>query len=148
MSKRYTNLNNLISDVKSDIDKSLKNEVFDEIRAIELEHVQKDVLDVYSSKDYVRRHQMGIDDPQNIVGVVSGGELVVDNVTPFNSDYFTANKGIGLAELINYGNGRFYYDYPGAFERPRPFIDRARIEVAKSDRVKKALEKGMNKKGW
>ena len=113
-----------------------------------MEHVQKDVLDVYSPKDYVRRHQMGIDDPQNIVGVVSGGELVVDNVTPFNSDYFTANKGIGLAELINYGNGRFYYDYPGAFERPRPFIDRARIEVAKSDRVKKALEKGMNKKGW
>lgn len=148
MSKRYTNLNNLISDVKSDIDKSLKNEVFDEIRAIELEHVQKDVLDAYSPKDYVRRQKMGIDDPQNIVGVVSGGELVVDNVTPFNSDYFTANRGIGLAELINYGNGRFYYDYPGAFERPRPFIDRARIEVAKSDRVKKALKKGMKKKGW
>lgn len=148
MSKRYTNLDNLISDIKSDIEKSLKNEVFEEVRAIELEHVQKDVLDAYSPKDYVRRQKMGIDDPQNIVGVVSGGELVVDNVTPFNSDYFTANKGIGLAELINYGNGRFYYDYPGAFERPRPFIDRARIEVAKSDRVKKALEKGMNKKGW
>ena len=47
MNKRYTNLNNLISDVKSDIDKSLKNEVFDEVRNIELEHVQKDVLDAY-----------------------------------------------------------------------------------------------------
>ena len=55
MGKRYTNLNNLISDVKSDIDKSLKNEVFEEIRAIELEQVQKDVLDAYSPKDYVRR---------------------------------------------------------------------------------------------
>lgn len=53
MNKRYTNLNNLISDVKSDIDKSLKNEVFDEVRNIELEHVQKDVLDAYSPRDYV-----------------------------------------------------------------------------------------------
>ena len=148
MGKRYTNLNNLISDVKSDIDKSLKNEVFDEIRAIELEHVQKDVLDAYSPKDYVRRQKMGIDDPQNIVGVVSGGELVVDNVTAFNPDYFTVNRGIGLAELINYGIGLFYYDFPGSFERPRPFIDRTRIEVAKSDRIKKALEKAMKKKGW
>ena len=86
MGKRYKNLDNLILDVKSDIEKSLKNEVFEEVKEIELEHVQKDVLDVYSPKDYVRRHQMGIDDPQNIVGVVSGGELVVDNVTPFNSD--------------------------------------------------------------
>ena len=106
------------------------------------------MLDAYSPKDYVRRQKMGIDDPQNIVGVVSGGELVVDNVTPFNPDYFTVNRGIGLAELINYGNGHFYYDYPGSFERPRPFIDRTRIEVAKSDRIKKALEKAMKKKGW
>ena len=84
----------------------------------------------------------GFADPGNIEGtLVADGELVVENVTPFNPGYETANSGSGLAGLIEYGDGYqgHTYDYypknkPATYAEPRPFMEDTR------DIVKRGLK--------
>lgn len=152
MSKKntYYDIDELLNDIRSDIEETLKDEVFDEVREIELEHIERDILSAYTPKIYERRTSGGIDDPRNIVGYVKDMQLSVDNITEFNSGYGTKHRGTGLAQLINDGdsfNG-YFYDYPGEFNQPRPFIDNTILEVEKTDRVENALEKGMRKRKY
>ena len=146
----YDDIDELLNDIRSDIEETLKDDVFDEVREIELEHIERDVLSAYTPKIYERRTSGGIDDPKNIVGYVKDMQLSVDNITQFNTGYGTKHRGTGLAQLINDGdsfNG-YFYDYPGEFNQPRPFIDNTIIEVEKTDRVENALEKGMRKRKY
>lgn len=146
----YDDIDELLNDIRSDIEETLKDDVFDEVREIELEHIERDVLSAYTPKIYERRTSGGIDDPKNIVGYVKDMQLSVDNITQFNTGYGTKHRGTGLAQLINDGdsfNG-YFYDYPGEFNQPRPFIDNTIIEVEKTDRVESALEKGMRKRKY
>ena len=134
---------------KSDVDDVLSKEVFDEVRDIEMEHIQTDVFSQYTPKIYERRSNGGIDDPRNIVGYEKRMHLSVVNEAQFNDDYGTYNHGYGLPQLINDGDSRngFYYDFPGVYNAPRPFIDNAVEEVERSERVDFAFEDGMKKRG-
>lgn len=146
----YDDIDELLNDIRSDIEETLKDEVFDEVRDIELEHIERDVLSTYTPKIYERRDIGGIDDPKNIVGYVKDMQLSVDNITQFNTGYGTKHRGTGLAQLINDGdsfNG-YFYDYPGEFNQPRPFLDHTILEVEQSNRVENALEKGMRKRKY
>ena len=137
--------------MRLDIEDTLSKEVFDEVRQIEMEHIHHDVLNIYHPKLYERRGIGGIDDPRNIIGTVKDMVLTVDNVTEFNTKGFTWNKGNNLADLINEGEGgvsHLYYDYPGKFTRPRPFLDNTQEEIDRTNRVDRALEKGMKKRGY
>ncbi len=151
MKSNYDDIEELLKDVRLDIEDTLSKEVFDEVRQIEMEHIHSDVLNSYHPKVYERRSTGGIDDPRNIVGTVKDMTLTVDNVTSFNSGHFTYNSGNNLADLINEGSGsasHLYYDYPGAFEAPRPFLDNTQEEIDRTNRVDRALEKGMKKRGY
>lgn len=147
----YSDIDVFLKDLKSDIKDTLSKEVFDEVRDIELEHVQRDVFDAYCPKIYNRRSSGGIDDPRNIVGQVDDMTLYVDNVTPYNLGYGTYNSGTTLADLINEGEGgkhKLYYDFTGNFIQPRPFLDNTQNEVDKSNRVENALKKGLQRRGY
>lgn len=146
----YDDVDTLLKDLKSDIEDVLMDEVLDEIKEIELTHIREDVLSVYSPQIYKRRSLGGIDDPDNIVGEIDGGGLTVDNITRFNDDYGTYNHGMGLAELINDGNSLhgYFYDYPGEFEQPRPFIDYTMEEIEQTDSVENALVRGLKKRNY
>ena len=154
MSKKneYDDIDMLLNDIKSDIEETLMNEVLDEIKDIELKHVEEDVFSVYSPKIYERRGSGagGINDPDNIVGEVNNMQLEVDNVTQFNNAYGTFNRGVGLATLINDGESRngFYYDYDGEFTQSRPFIDNTIEEIEKTDSVENALANGLRKRNY
>lgn len=152
MSKKdtYDDINALLGDLKSDIEDTLAHEVLDEVKNIELRHIEDDVFSVYSPSIYKRRLTDGIDDPENIVGEVHDMILEVDNVTEFNDGYGTYNHGTGLAELINDGErrGGYYYDYPGEFTQPRPFIDNTIDEIEHTDSVEKALVRGLKKRNY
>ncbi len=150
MKNSYDDIDELLNDIKSDIEDTLMDEVLDEVKDIELKHVEEDVFSAYSPKIYERRGIGGIDDPNNIVGTVDNMQLSVDNATKFNDDYGTYNHGVGLAELINDGdslNG-YFYDYPGSFNQPRPFIDNTVEEIEKTDSVENALERGMKRRKY
>lgn len=150
MKNSYDDIDELLNDIKSDIEDTLMDEVLDEVKDIELKHVEEDVFSAYSPKIYKRRGIGGIDDPNNIVGTVDNMQLSVDNVTEFNDGYGTYNHGVGLAELINDGdslNG-YFYDYPGSFNQPRPFIDNTIEEIEKTDSVENALVKGLKSRKY
>lgn len=149
MKNTYDDLDKLLKDIRSDIEDTLMDEVLDEVRDIEMEHIQRDVLSTYTPTIYERRSEYGIDDSNNIVGEVRDMSLEVDNITRFHEGYGTSNHGIGLADLINDGDrlDGYYYDYPGAFNLPRPFIDNTQEEIDKTDRVDRALEKGLKRRG-
>lgn len=146
----YDNIDTLLKDLKSDIEDTLADEVLDEVRDIELFHIEQDVFRSYSPKIYERRNNDGLDDPSNIIGKVHDMQLEVDNITEFNDDYGTYNHGRGLADLINDGEGRsgFFYDYPGRFERARPFIDNTIEEIEHTDSGEKALTQGLRKRNY
>lgn len=146
----YDDIDELLNDLKSDIEDTLMDEVLDEVKDIEIKKVQDDVFSAYSPKIYERRGTHGIDDPDNIVGTVNNMQLEVDNVTQFNEGYFSNNKGLGLADLINDGNSLsgYFYDYPGSFEQPRRFIDDTIEEVEQTDKVENALANGLRKRNY
>lgn len=150
MKKSYTDVNALLKDLKNDIEDTLAKEVFDEVRDIELRHVEEDVLSAYHPKIYQRRTTGGIADEKNIVGEFRDMQLVVDNITPFESGYGTYNHGVGLADLINDGESRngYFYDYPGEFTQPRPFIDNTIDEIEHTDFVENALKSGLKRHGY
>lgn len=149
MKKNFNEWDDLIKDIQSDIDDVLSKEVYDEVRNIEIEHIKSDVFAQYTPEIYQRRASGGIDDPKNIIGYEKNMHLTVINEAQFNDGYGTYNHGYGLPQLINDGNSRngFFYDFPGVFNAPRPFIDNAKYEVERSDRVDKVFESGMKKRG-
>lgn len=149
--RNYSDLDMFLKDLKSDIKDTLSKEVFDEVRDIELEHVQRDVFNAYHPRIYNRRSSLGIDDPRNIVGQVKDMALYVENITPYNPGYGTYNSGTTLADLINEGEGgkhKLYYDFTGDFIQPRPFLNYTQYEVDKSHRVENALNKGLRSRGY
>lgn len=150
MKKTYDDVNALLKDLKADIEDTLMDEVLDEVKDIELRHIEEDVFSVYNPSIYKRRTADGIDDPDNIVGEVRNMQLEVDNVTQFNEGYGTYNHGTGLANLINDGESLhgYFYDYPGEFIQPRPFIDNTIEEIEQTSSVEDALEKGLKKRKY
>lgn len=150
MDKLYDEMEGLLADIESDIGETLMDDVLDNVKEIELKHIWRDVFDTYSPRIYERRINNGIDDPRNIIGEVYGMELTVDNVTQFNDGYGTYNHGFGLPQLINDGDGAsgYYYDYPGEFQKPRPFLDYTAEEIENTDTVENALIKGLKKRAY
>lgn len=146
----YDDIQELLNDIRSDIEDTLSDEVLDKVKDIELKHVEEDVFAVYKPKIYERRENGGIDDPDNIVGDVHDMQLEVENVTRFNDGYFSSNHGVGLADLINDGDrfGGYFYDYPGSFNQPRPFLDNTVEEIEKTDSVENALAEGLRKRKY
>lgn len=145
----YDDIDLLLNDLKSDIEDTLADEVLDEVRDIELFHIEQDVFRSYSPKIYERRNNDGLDDPDNIVGEVCNMQLEVENVAEFNDDY-GYNRGIGLADLINDGESKsgFYYNFDGEFTQSRPFIDNTIEEIEHTDSVEKALTQGLRKRNY
>lgn len=146
----YDDLDTLLKDLKSDIEDTLMDEVLDEVKNIEIEHVEEDVFSVYSPSIYKRRLNDGLDDSDNIIGKIHSMELEVDNITEFDNGYGTYNSGRGLADLVNDGEARsgFYYDFDGAFTQPRPFIDNSIEEIEQTNSVENALANGLMKRNY
>ena len=150
MKDLYDDVEELLKSLEADIEDTLMHEVLDEVKEIELRHVEEDVFDVYKPKIYERRDSGGIDDPDNIVGTIQNMEMEVKNITSFASGYGTWNRGVRLTELINDGNSTsgYFYDYPGEFNQPRPFLDNTIEEIERTDDVEDALAKGLNNRKW
>ena len=138
----YDEVEDLLKDLKADIEDTLVDEVLQEVKDIEIEHIQEDVFAVYNPRAYKRRLDDGLDDPDNIVGTVQNLELEVENIAEFTNWNGTAKRGVGLAEFVN------DYDYPGIIDKNRPFLDNAVEEIEESDRVDNALERGLKKRKY
>ena len=142
MKKSYSDIDLLLKDLKSDIEDVLMDEVLDEVKDIEIRHVEEDVFSVYSPSVYRRRQTDGLDDPDNIVGEVNNMVLEVENITEFTDWRGNVKRGKGLAEFVN------DYDYPCIINQNRPFIDNTVDEIESTDRVEEALTRGLRKRNY
>lgn len=150
MKDTYDDVDVLLKDLESDIEDTLMDEVLDKVKDIEMFYIKSKVLGAYKPKIYKRRDSSGIDDHNNIVGTIHNMELDVENITEFNDGYGTWNHGVGLAELINDGNSTkgYFYDYPGVFNKPRPFVDYTAEDVDNTSIIDDTLEKGLKRRKW
>lgn len=142
MKKSYSDIDLLLKDLKSDIEEVLMDEVLDEVKDIEIRHVEEDVFSVYSPNVYRRRQLDGLDDMDNIVGNVNNLHLSVENVTEFTDWRGRSNRGEGLAEFVN------DYEYPGIIDQSRPFLDNTIEEIERTDSVESALARGLKKRKY
>ena len=147
---KLKSLKELRNYIEKCINDSLENEVLETVKKIEISHVEEDVFNVYSPSAYERRCVLGIDDSDNIVGnITQNGVLEIENITEFNPEYETENRGLGLVKLIEYGHGTsgYYYEYPKSesFTNPRPFISNTKKEIKENKSHVIAIKSGLEK---
>lgn len=134
-------LNQAMTYIKNVINTSLRTEVLDAVRKEEAKQVQSVVYDSYQPTVYERRYDMGND--ANIVGMVNGTVLQVENITPPNSEGNpppTTDKD--LAKVVETGVGYDYFS-PGA----RPFTQATMDALSASGAHVQALKNGVVKAG-
>lgn len=134
-------LNQAMTYIKNVINTSLRTEVLDAVRKEEAKQVQSVVYDSYQPTVYERRYDMGND--ANIVGMVNGTVLQVENITPPNSEGNpppTTDKD--LAKVVETGVGYDYFS-PGA----RPFTQVTMDALSASGAHVDALKNGLVKAG-
>lgn len=142
----------LTKEIQKRIDKSLINEVFEEIRDVEQKNIDEYVYDVYQPKIYERRDiNGGLIADKNIVGkLVKKGELEVTNITKPNPDYNgTTNKNLPYLIENGYGEKGYKYDYPAdlPYVAPRPFTEKTEEELIRTKKHVKALKEGLKNNG-
>ena len=134
-------LNQAMTYIKNVINTSLRTEVLDAVRKEEAKQVQSVVYDSYQPTVYERRYDMGND--ANIVGMVNGTVLQVENITPPNSEGNpppTTDKD--LAKVVETGVGYDYFS-PGA----SPFTQATMDALSASGAHVQALKNGLVKAG-
>ena len=134
-------LNQAMTYIKNVINTSLRTEVLDAVRKEEAKQVQSVVYDSYQPTVYERRYDMG--NNANIVGMVNGTVLQVENITPPNSEGNpppTTDKD--LAKVVETGVGYDYFS-PGA----RPFTQATMDALSASGAHVDALKNGLVKAG-
>lgn len=152
---KFNSLKSLNQYIEKQINNSLKEEVFEAVRKVELIHVGEDVIEVYTPVRYARRDTRGIEDPENIIAAPpKDGVLEVENITQFNPGYDTENFGYGVVGLIEYGDGwnGYRYEIPRLgglppYNQPRPFIHNTREDLKANKQHVAALKDGLNKRG-
>jgi hypothetical protein len=160
----FKNPQQLESFIKNAINIALNNDspVMKTVRDTMIEKVQEEVFDAYpyplaKENAYQRRDEGGIDDPQNIKGIlISDGTIEVTNETladPYiirnGEQKESKNAGMFLAPIIEYGEGyEFHYkDFIAGYDQPRPFFAKTREELESSSALKKALYQGLREQG-
>lgn len=134
--KNFDDLKSLVAYAKNDIKKTMQTKVLEVVKEVEIKHIQEDVLDAYTPEYYKRRESGGIDDPNNIVGVVTeeGSEINL-NVTN-NTLAVGDRKGEYLDEIIEEGVSPYGYPY----SKPRPFLENTEEELGSSGIIEKIIK--------
>jgi len=99
-------------------------------------HVQTDVYDVYPNpKIYERTGEL----KENWEV-----EETVDGIAVFND---RRDSGKYIAEVIETGKGYDYTGYGYDYEKPRPFTENTRQELAKGNKLANSLKQDMKRNG-
>ena len=150
----YSNFEALFAALLPAINTSLKTAVAPVVKNTE-SNVVKDVLDEYHPSIYERRESGGLDDVANMVDEVSNGVLSVTNETEFNDGYKSTSSGVGLAGLVEYGDGwnGFQYDYMRGdnyeqFSKPRDITERTKEKLVDEGKYIEAFKDGLRAQGF
>ena len=150
----FSSLQDLTRYVQDNINEVLEDEVLDAVRTVMLRHVEADVYDKYSPREYVRRREDGgLSDPDNIVSdLASDGVVWIGNSAEFSQNPPSDNYGWELSGLVEFGDGwdGYYYEYQISgrpYMQPRPFISNTRQELKSTKPHIAAMKKGLQSRG-
>jgi hypothetical protein len=151
---KFNNLDDLENYIREHLKDTLKNEVVQKIKEVEIEVIEKEVYDVYPNpKVYQRRGaNEGLLDIRNIEAnpLFNGNYYSIKNVTK----KYQVNEY--LAPLIEYGHTRAMalgdqgYSFPNfqlAYMYPRPFTERTYERLASGKEHVEAMKEGLEKRG-
>ena len=159
----YSSYAELFAALTPAIDISLKKNVAPVVKDTESK-VVNEVLDEYHSTSlhpYERRETGGLDDVTNMNDTVENGVLIVENDTTFNQtqlnnpNYHSSSDGVGLAGLVQYGDGwnGFKYDYAfgsnsDEFTKPRDIIEKTTERLVEEGTYLEAFKDGLRLQGF
>lgn len=148
------NLKELQNALKDKINYALLTDVSHTVTEVMIDHIARDVYDVYLPNQYTRREDNGgLIDPNNINSSIEKNTLVVENNTLGAPEYGidnkvfpSQNKDKEIAGVIETGKGYdiHSWEYDGV---PRPFIQNTREDLKNNKYHVKALKQGLKKQG-
>ena len=139
----FDNLSALQKHINEAIADALGNEVAEEIKQTESEVIDR-VVYHFAPSLYVRRTNGGLGDTSNMSAEVTGGFLVVKNLTPPNPDYrHTKLNSPYIASAVEFGER---YDF-WRDSYPRPFTAETAKALQTNKNHIKALRRGLRRKG-
>jgi len=152
--KSFKNLKELESYIQQQLNETLKDEVFEEVRDTIQKHIDSDVYDVYSPTVYNRRETSGgLIADENIVGeTISDGMIEIKDIaspsksikgtTYDNSNPTMFSRWINDGLVPNIFNNKDGYPWT----EPRPFMDNAREDLSNNNQHFEALKRGLKKR--
>lgn len=147
MAQEFNDIDALFNALLDDIKNSVSEEVSKEMIKIEQEHIDSQVYNAYTPKEYSRRlDNGGLRSEGNMQSTINrtndGIEVTVHNSTTGNLLYGNYWEG-EIQNFIEEGIYMWNCDCP-----PRPFIDDTQEEIDNSNRIEEAVERALNKLGW
>lgn len=148
MAQEFNDIDALFNALLDDIRDSVSEEVSKEMIKIEQEHIDSQVYNAYTPKEYSRRlDNGGLRSEENMQSTINrtndGIEITVHNSTTGNLLYKNYWQG-EIQDFIESG----VYMWNGQMPPPRPFIDDTQEEIDNSNRIEEAVERALNKLGW
>jgi len=157
--------------VQAAVEDTLQIEVFEVVREVVLDRIQRDVYDVYNPQRYVRRSDdspdsggQGLGDRNNIVFQLegratntTGKTLVVWNIAKFNprnnphEAFSTARRKDDILQRLIIDGWSRASDDSSVWQQPRPFIENANRALQKGgehhNSLEEAFETGLARHG-
>lgn len=132
------------------IEDALSDEVFEEVREVQKQHIISDVYAVYPSPYIYKRRgdEGGLADDDNIGSIVADKTLIMYNDTPKNDAYGINDIDKSLTEIIITGEGYMYRGHgTGAYLKPRDFVENTKQDLIQNKQHIKAMKQGLKNKG-
>lgn len=150
------NLKDLQKELRKKIDYALLTDVSQVITEIMVDHIYRDVYDVYSPHIYSRRYDNGgLGDVRNINSSIEGNTLIVENNTLASPYYYnftsgkyekSTNAGQELTPIIETGWGYDFGDWE-YYGVARPFVYNTIEELKDGKYHVIALKQGLKRQG-
>ncbi|TCJ01087.1 hypothetical protein [Cytobacillus praedii] len=144
MAKSFSSLKELERYLNKQIQNTLQNEVFAEVKDTMQKKIDKDVYEAYTpySTDGVTPHYQRTGKlRESIEKSLNGNTLIVENTRSEN--------GRDIVEVIESGKG-YTWGYSRNLNEEigsRPFVESTKNELRNSNKLEQAMKKGLKKQG-
>lgn len=133
----FNDLDSLLEFAQKEIKDSMETDVSQDMVEVVQEHVDTDVYEAYTPKDYIRTGML-----KNNVRA----DMIDDNTLQITDPYI--DEGRNVTEIVETGQG---YDWGYNLDErigERPFLDNAAYDISEHDLDKESLTKSLKRKGF
>jgi len=150
MSKSFDNLNDLFDYLKKEVKDSM-DVVGEKVQKKVKDNIDKYIYSVYPNPKIYKRTGNLKNAITKSNAEIKGNEIEVevfvdDNIAQSYHMYNPNNDLEPYAKIVETGIG-YDFDYPYAYNQPRPFMGKTKEEIGNNEVYKKELKKSLESKG-